>query len=84
MPWVDLMRLLKRTLVTLAGAALLLAGLAMIVLPGPAFVVIPVALAILASTWFSGIKLLCFAGVPLDQPRPRSSQSQRSPSTCQF
>ncbi len=48
MPWVDAMKLLKKTLVTLAGGALLVAGIAMVVLPGPAFVVIPVALAILA------------------------------------
>ena len=48
MPWVDAMKLLKKTLVTLAGGALLLAGIAMVVLPGPALVVIPVALAILA------------------------------------
>ncbi len=42
------MKLLKKTLVILAGGGLLLAGLAMLVLPGPAFVVIPAALAILA------------------------------------
>jgi tellurite resistance protein TerC len=42
------MKLLKKTLVILGGGALLIAGLAMLVLPGPAFVVIPAALAILA------------------------------------
>ncbi len=42
------MKLLNKTLVTLAGGALLVVGLAMVALPGPAFVVIPVALAILA------------------------------------
>jgi tellurite resistance protein TerC len=42
------MTVLKKTLVALAGGSLLLAGLAMVVLPGPAFVVIPAALAILA------------------------------------
>ena len=42
------MTALKKTLVALAGGSLLLAGLAMLVLPGPAFVVIPAALAILA------------------------------------
>ena len=39
---------LKKTLVALVGGSLLLAGLAMLVLPGPAFVVIPAALAVLA------------------------------------
>jgi uncharacterized protein (TIGR02611 family) len=42
------MTVLKKTLVLLVGGGLLLAGLAMLVLPGPAFLVIPAALAILA------------------------------------
>jgi tellurite resistance protein TerC len=42
------MKLLRRMLVAVAGGGLLLAGLAMIVLPGPAILVIPAALAILA------------------------------------
>ena len=42
------MTLLKKILVALVGGALLVAGLAMLVLPGPAVVVIPAALAILA------------------------------------
>lgn len=40
--------MLKKILVAFAGSALLAAGVAMIVLPGPAIVVIPAALAILA------------------------------------
>ena len=42
------MILLKRILVAIAGGARLVAGLAMIVLPGPAVIGIPAALAILA------------------------------------
>ncbi len=42
------MKALKKAVVILGGGALLVAGLALLVLPGPAFVVIPVALAILA------------------------------------
>ena len=42
------MILLKKILVAVAGGSLLIAGVAMIVLPGPAIVVIPAALAILA------------------------------------
>jgi tellurite resistance protein TerC len=42
------MILLKKCLVALLGGALLVAGVAMIVLPGPAILVIPAALAILA------------------------------------
>ena len=40
--------LARRIVVGIAGACLLAAGVAMIVLPGPAFVVIPLALAVLA------------------------------------
>jgi tellurite resistance protein TerC len=39
---------LRKCLVALAGGALLLAGIVMLVLPGPAIVVIPATLAILA------------------------------------
>ena len=42
------MILLRKCLVALCGGTLLLAGVAMLVLPGPAVVVIPAALAILA------------------------------------
>lgn len=40
---------MKRFLVGLVGGTILLLGLAMVVLPGPAFVVIPLGLAILAT-----------------------------------
>lgn len=42
------MILLKKLIIAIMGGTLLLAGVAMIVLPGPALVVIPAALAILA------------------------------------
>ena len=47
------MILLRKSLVAVLGSALLIAGLAMLFLPGPAIVVIPAALAILAVefTW---------------------------------
>ena len=47
------MILLRKCLVAILGSALLIAGLAMLFLPGPAIVVIPAALAILAVefTW---------------------------------
>lgn len=52
----------KRIAVTVVGFTVLLAGIAMIVLPGPAFVVIPVGLGILglefawARSWLRRIK----------------------------
>lgn len=45
----EIPRGLRRLLVALIGGTLLLLGIVMIVLPGPAFIVIPLALAVLAS-----------------------------------
>lgn len=42
---------MKRVLVTLLGGTVLLAGIVMIVLPGPAFLIIPAGLAILATEY---------------------------------
>jgi tellurite resistance protein TerC len=55
-------RLAKRIVIGIVGGTVLLVGIAMIVLPGPAFVVIPVALGILslefawARIWLKKIK----------------------------
>jgi uncharacterized protein (TIGR02611 family) len=48
----------KRLIVTVIGFTVLAAGLAMIVLPGPAVVVIPLGLAILATEFIWAKKLL--------------------------
>ena len=48
----------KRLVVTVIGFTILAAGIAMIVLPGPAVVVIPVGLAILATEFIWARKLL--------------------------
>jgi uncharacterized protein (TIGR02611 family) len=48
----------KRLIVIVVGFTVLLAGVAMIVLPGPAFIVIPLGLAILASEFVWAKKLL--------------------------
>jgi tellurite resistance protein TerC len=42
-------RLARRVVILLVGMSVLLVGIALIVLPGPAFVVIPIGLAILAT-----------------------------------
>ena len=42
------MKRIKRILVTIFGGTVLVIGIALIVLPGPAFIVIPAGLAILA------------------------------------
>ncbi|MDD2734744.1 MAG: PGPGW domain-containing protein [Desulfuromonadaceae bacterium] len=48
----------KRLIVVVAGFTILIVGVAMIVLPGPAFVVIPIGLAILATEFIWARKLL--------------------------
>jgi uncharacterized protein (TIGR02611 family) len=44
-------KVVKRVIVSVIGATVLLIGIALLVLPGPAFIVIPVGLAILASEY---------------------------------
>lgn len=48
----------KRLIVGVVGSALLLIGIAMIVLPGPAFIVIPLGLGILATEFEWARRLL--------------------------
>jgi tellurite resistance protein TerC len=47
--WDDTPPLVRRVIVGLIGTTVLLIGIALLVLPGPAFVVIPLGLAILAT-----------------------------------
>ena len=51
----------KSFIIIIAGFAVLLAGVAMIVLPGPAFIVIPLGLALLAVEFVWARKLLDMA-----------------------
>src|SRR5436189_6194964 len=44
-------KVVKRVIVSVVGVTVLLIGVALLVLPGPAFVVIPVGLAILATEY---------------------------------
>jgi tellurite resistance protein TerC len=44
-------KIVKRVIVSVLGATVLLIGVALLILPGPAFIVIPVGLAILASEY---------------------------------
>lgn len=49
---------IKRILITIIGFTLLIIGIAMIVLPGPALLVIPLGLAILASEYIWARRLM--------------------------
>jgi uncharacterized protein (TIGR02611 family) len=44
-------KIVKRVIVSVVGATVLLIGVALLFLPGPAFIVIPIGLAILASEY---------------------------------
>ena len=48
---VENIKVVRRVIVSVIGATVLLIGVALLVLPGPAFIVIPVGLAILASEY---------------------------------
>jgi len=58
MTWIPNLKWLKRAIVAVVGFSVLLVGIAMIVLPGPAFIVIPLGLAILATEFVWAAKLL--------------------------
>ena len=47
----DNIKVVRRVIVSVVGATILLIGIALLVLPGPAFVVIPLGLAILATEY---------------------------------
>jgi len=44
-------KIVRRVIISVVGATVLLIGVALLVLPGPAFIVIPIGLAILASEY---------------------------------
>ena len=62
----------RRLIVAVFGATILLIGVALIVLPGPAFIVIPLGLAILASE-FAWARRLIRRGRVLMEKAKRSS-----------
>jgi uncharacterized protein (TIGR02611 family) len=48
---IENIKVVRRVIVSVIGATVLVIGVALLVLPGPAFIVIPVGLAILASEY---------------------------------
>ena len=71
-----------RLIVLVAGVTILLAGIAMIVLPGPAIVVIPVGLAVLATEFLWARRLLArvktTAAEAVRSLRPGSTSGEKS------
>lgn len=75
--WIPNLRFLKRILVAIVGFTVLLVGVAMIVLPGPAFIVIPLGLAILATEFVWAHKLLEKAKAYFEKQRQRVADKVR-------
>jgi tellurite resistance protein TerC len=73
----DKMPRIRKFIYSMVGMTLLLIGLAMTVLPGPAFIVIPVGLAILASEYAWARRILRRGRVFLEKTK-RSTRFRRS------
>jgi len=68
----------RRLIVTVIGFTILVAGIAMIVLPGPAIVVIPVGLAILATEFIWARKLLATVEERIERMRNGNGSQEKS------
>jgi hypothetical protein len=70
---------MKRILIAISGGALLILGLALVVLPGPAVVVIPAALALLATEFLWARRALqrCRAALGKMAPARAASSTRR-------
>jgi tellurite resistance protein TerC len=75
--WIPNLRFLKRIVVAIVGFSVLLVGVAMIVLPGPAFIVIPLGLAILATEFVWAHKLLEKAKAYFEKQRQRVADTMK-------
>jgi tellurite resistance protein TerC len=65
--------LIRKIVVGIVGFTVLLIGLALVVLPGPAFLVIPLGLAILATEFVWARSLLQKARAKLPRPKNKSA-----------
>lgn len=62
---------LKRIFIAIIGGTILLIGLALIVLPGPAFIVIPIGLSILATEFIWAKKLFTRFKDQIEKLKPK-------------
>ncbi len=69
-------RRIKRVFIAIVGFTVLLAGIAMMVLPGPAILVIPLGLAILATEFIWARKLLKRVKDKLRKPKEPSEKGE--------
>jgi tellurite resistance protein TerC len=76
--WSDLPGGFRKLIVGVIGITILLIGLAMVVLPGPAFIVIPVGLGILATEFAWARRAVRRARVMIAKARGRESGRART------
>ncbi|MBA2622183.1 MAG: PGPGW domain-containing protein [Chthoniobacterales bacterium] len=73
----DKMPAIRKLIYTVLGLTILLIGFAMVVLPGPAVIVIPIGLAILASEYAWARRIIRRGRVFVAKARGRKSRRQR-------
>jgi uncharacterized protein (TIGR02611 family) len=78
----DLSKGLRKVIVGVIGSTILLLGVAMVVLPGPAFIVIPVGLGILATEFAWARRAVRRARVMVARARGRESGKARTMATA--
>lgn len=75
--WIPNLKFLKRIVIAIVGFTVLLLGIVMIVLPGPAFIIIPLGLAILATEFVWAQRLLTKAKAYFEKQRQRVADKMR-------
>ena len=75
--WIPNLKFLKRIVIAIVGFSVLFVGVAMIILPGPAFIVIPLGLAILATEFVWAQRLLTKAKAYFQKQRERVADKVR-------
>jgi tellurite resistance protein TerC len=75
--WIPNLKFLKRIVVAIVGFTVVLIGVAMIILPGPSFIVILLGLAILATEFVWAERLLTKAKAYFDKQRQRVADKMR-------
>jgi|SRR5687768_16645873 len=75
--WITNLKFLKRIVVAILGFTVLLLGVVMIILPGPAFIIIPLGLAILATEFVWAQRLLTKAKAYFERQRQRVADKMR-------
>ena len=75
--WIPNLKFLKRIVIAIVGFTVLLVGVAMVILPGPAFIIIPLGLAILATEFVWAQRLLSKAKAYFEKQRQRVADKMR-------